>query len=256
MIAAVLAVALAQQPVSNPKLAAAIDTFERGEFDAALDRLARLLDEPGLSNAQRATVRLYSAASWFQLGKPDFARAQLALAIELDPSVKPDLARFPPGLVALYAEESARLPKRSDEKPAPTPKPVEPRTKPDVGPELQSPPVVVEDEPPPRRFGGWWVPGLVGLIAGAWGGYFLAVADSEWKVLNTMQPPYPDVEEARAARNDGPLHLGIGIGAVAIGAVGLVASAVLFRLHRSSTTEVSVAPLASGGASVTLRRAW
>ncbi len=252
MFAAVLAVALAQQPVSNPKLAAAIDTFERGDISAALDRFARLVDEPGLSPTERATVRLYSAASWLQLDKPDFARAQLALAIELDPNVKPDLARFPPGLVALYAEESARLPRRTEEKPPPPPRPVEPATsKPDV----QPPPAVAGDGPPPRRFGAWWVPGLVGLIAGAWGGYFLSVADSEWKLLNTMQPPYPDVAEARAARNDGPLHLGIGIGAVAIGAVGVIASAVLFGLNRAST-EVSVGPLATGGAAVTLRGAW
>jgi hypothetical protein len=226
------------------KLAAAIETYEVGRFQDAVDQLAGLVDDPRLTAAERATACVYSGAALLELGRPDLARAQLMLAAKTDPNVRANPSTFVPQLVSMLDEERAKL---AQQRPAP----VEKRE--------EQPPPPVETHATPEAdetssgFPLWLLPGGAGLVVAGLGTYLLVVANQQWQLLNTMRTPEASLADADSSRRDGPRNLYLGIGAVALGAVGIIASVVL--LARDSPP-VAIVPLTSGGAAVTLQGAF
>lgn len=243
LIISALLVATLVQAAPPSKLAPAIETYEVGRFQDALDLFALLVDAPGLTAAERATARVYSGAAWLELGKPELARAQLILALKADPNVRADPARFVPQLVSMLDDERAKLPPQR-------PPPVEQKNE-------QPPPIEThatpEAEPASSSLSLWWLPGAAGLVIGGLGTYLLVVANGQWQLLNSPQAREASFEDAEASKRDGPRNLYLGIGAAALGAVGIVASLVLFARE---SPPVAVVPLTSGGAAVTLQGAW
>lgn len=242
LIISTLIAAALLQAAPPPKLAPAIETYEVGRFQDAIDLFALLVDDPNLPAAERATARVYSGAAWLELGKPELARAQLILGLKADPNVRADPARFVPQLVSMLEEERAKMPQQRP------PPPVEKKDPPPPI-EAHAPP---EPEQPSSRVAWWWLPGAGGVVLAGVGGVLLGMASQQWGLLNTSSDPN-DVEAARAAMRNGPVNLYAGIAAVTVGALAVVASIVLFL---RDSPPVAVVPLTNGGAVVTLQGAW
>ncbi|QSQ20218.1 hypothetical protein JY651_33825 [Pyxidicoccus parkwayensis] len=112
--------------------------YERGEYAQARRALESELRGSKLAERDRATARLYLAASLYELDDMDATRAQLEELARSYPDQTVDPALFPPEFVVLAAEARKRvLPER-------TPPPPEPKPRLEMPP----PPVVKAHEAP------------------------------------------------------------------------------------------------------------
>lgn len=80
-----------------------IDAYARGDYDKAITALSQELDNPALSDKDRARARIYLAASLYARGLKDEAREQLEELARRDPEQRVDAKRFAPDFVALAA---------------------------------------------------------------------------------------------------------------------------------------------------------
>jgi tetratricopeptide (TPR) repeat protein len=93
--------------------------YERGEYAQARRALEAELKAPGLAERERATARLYLAASLHELGELAATRAQLEELARSHPDQPVDPALFPPEFVVLAAE--ARKHVVAERRPPPEP---------------------------------------------------------------------------------------------------------------------------------------
>lgn len=78
-----------------------IDAYARGNYPQAITALSQEVDNPALSDKERARALLYLAASMHALGRADQTRERLEELVRRFPEQRVDPARFPPDFVAL-----------------------------------------------------------------------------------------------------------------------------------------------------------
>jgi tetratricopeptide (TPR) repeat protein len=107
--------------------------YQRGEYEPARRALERELQSQSLTEKQRATARLYLAASLFELGDTSRTWAQLIELARSHPEQEVDPVLFPPEFVVLAGEARKRV---GAERPRPPPpEPERPREEPPARPE-------------------------------------------------------------------------------------------------------------------------
>ncbi len=78
-----------------------LDSYARGDYEKAISALRQEVENPSLSDKERARARTYLAASLYARGLMDDAREQLEELARRHPAQQVDSARFPPDFVAL-----------------------------------------------------------------------------------------------------------------------------------------------------------
>lgn len=120
LVVALLLAALAPGPASaqttDEEASQALDTlrlarlnFDRGEFEAAVEKFASILDRP-VKLQTRDTLHegfLYYAFTLFLQGKPDRARDKLQFAFQLKPTFAPSPVTTRPDLLGFYNDEQS-----------------------------------------------------------------------------------------------------------------------------------------------------
>lgn len=136
-----------------------VDLYERGAYAKARRSLESELRAPGLSDRERATARLYLAASLYELGDAAGARTQLEELARDHPEHPVDPVLFPPEFVAMAGEVRKQVEaERQPPPPVVTPPPEE-----EAAPAVQDPFEPPVDEPAAAGRS-WLLPEVFGFM--------------------------------------------------------------------------------------------
>ena len=97
-----------------------------------------------------------------------------------------------------------------------------------------------------------WLPGIAGVALLIGGGVCFGLGKSDAATLQNIDPLTADATVIHSTRLRGEGLEKAGVGLFVAGGVGVAASAIWLFLARPQTTAVTIAPLMSGGAMVSL----